>query len=881
MSSKYVDITSVMQVIGCIYNTPQLLDFTDKYTIIDEDFSDQFHKVVFGAIFKLHELGTNQITLESINDFLSTRPKSEAVFKNGKGEEWLLKVADNSTPSTFDYYYGRLKKFSLLRAYDNCGVDVSDIYDVDNLLDTKKKQLQEEQLDNMTLDQIADRVDAKIDNIRMQFVDDTFGEASQAGDGVFDLIQKFKDHPEVGVPLYGPLINTVTRGARLKKFYLRSAATGIGKAIPNDTLIPTPKGWRKVGDIKPGDKLFGQDGKETTVIQIHPQPEKKGIWEVEFADGRIARCCEDHLWEYRYDGHRGKEYRVESLKELYERSLKLNNGLKNTPSKGGYRFHIKINKAVEYPAKELYLPPYTMGALLGDGSFRYNKNNKSLEFSSTDEQILTLIAIDLSSNWQKGKMHTIYAKKNSDNNYSWTFRDKNNPTHPFWVEEMLKDYPSLWNIKSEDKYIPREYLEGSIIQRKELFKGLMDTDGSIDEKGRTSFATISPTLRDDFIELCHSLGYITSYTIDKREKYTTGECYRIHVQAPKEEKRHFFRLERKFKIAKAYVDSNKKEEYKDHLAIVDIRKTTKKTDMTCFTVDNDNHLFLMNDFIVTHNTRSMIADACYIACNRIYDDTFGWINNGECEPTLFITTEQELEEIQTMMLAFLSAVNEEHILNGTYEGDEEARVLEAGRILQSSPLYVEELPDFSLKDVEDKIRKNIRDHDVKYVFHDYIHTSLKILEEITRRSGGIKLREDNILFMLSTRLKDICNQQGVFIMSATQLNGDYQESKTPDQNLLRGAKAIADKIDYGSILLAVKDEDLVALDKILTTNVFEKPTIKMSIYKNRRGRYKSVILWCKADLGCCRIKPMFCTSYDYEMINIEDVRIIVENESAF
>ena len=509
MASKYVDSTATMQVIGCVFNTPQLLDFTDKYTIVDEDFADPFHKIVFGAIYKLHELGVNKITLETISDFLSSRQKSEAVYKSNKGEEWLMKVSENSSPSSFDYYYGRLKKFSLLRAYDNCGIDITDIYDVDNILDTKKKQLQEEQLDNSTLEQIADKVDAKIDNIRMQYVDDTFGEAQQAGEGIFDLIQKFKDHPEVGVPLYGPLINTVTRGARLKKFYLRSAATGIGK------------------------------------------------------------------------------------------------------------------------------------------------------------------------------------------------------------------------------------------------------------------------------------------------------------------------------------------------------------------------------------TRSMIADACNIACNRIYDDTFGWIGNGTCEPVLFITTEQELEEIQTMMLAFLSNVNEEHILNAEYEGDEERRVMQAAEILSNSPLYVEELPDFSLKDVEDKIKKNIRDHDVKYVFHDYIHTSLKILEEITRRSGGIKLREDNILFMLSTRLKDICNQYGVFIMSATQLNGDYQEAKTPDQNLLRGAKAIADKIDYGSILLAVKDEDLVALEKILASNIFERPTIKMSIYKNRRGRYKGVILWCKADLGCCRIKPMFCTTYDYEMVSIDDVRIRIDEESAF
>lgn len=504
MASKYVDVTAIMQVIGCVYNNPQILEFEDKYTITDEDFPDEFHRTVFGAIYKIYELGAKTITLENLADFLSSRPKSAAIYKKNDGDKWLLKVADVASQLSFDFYYNRLKKMTLLRAYDNYGVDVSDIYDPDNILDIKKKQLQEDLLDNSSLEEIADRVDRKISDIRLKYVDDTTGEAIQAGKGVLQLIQKFKDHPEVGVPLYGRLVNTVTRGARLKKFYLRSAATGIGK------------------------------------------------------------------------------------------------------------------------------------------------------------------------------------------------------------------------------------------------------------------------------------------------------------------------------------------------------------------------------------TRSMIADACNIACNKIYDESFGWIKNGTSEPTLFITTEQELEEIQTMMLAFLSNVNEEHIINGEYEGNEEERVIKAGEILESSPLYVEELPDFSLKDVENTIKKNIRDHDVKYIFHDYIHTSLKILEEITKRSGGVKLREDNILFMLSNKLKDICNQYGVFIMSATQLNGDYQEAKTPDQNLLRGAKSIADKIDYGSILLSVKEEDIDALDSILSSNIFEKPTIKMSVYKNRRGRYKGIIMWCKADLGTCRIQPMFCTTYDYELINMDDIKIIVE-----
>ena len=509
MASKYVDPTAIMQVIGCVYNSPQLLDFTDKYSITEEDFPDQFHRVVFGAIYKIHELGAEKVTLENINDFLASRPKYQGIYKANKGEEWLLNIADTAKPLSFDYYYSRLKKMSLLRAYDNYGIDVSFIYDPDNILDVEKKQLQEDNLDNSSLENIAKLVDDRIETIKYEYVNNIEGVAVQAGHGIFDLLNSLKEHPEIGSPLYGPLVNTVTRGARLKKFYLRSAPSGIGK------------------------------------------------------------------------------------------------------------------------------------------------------------------------------------------------------------------------------------------------------------------------------------------------------------------------------------------------------------------------------------TRSMIADCCYIGCNKIYDETFGWIGSGPAEPVLFITTEQELEEIQTMMLAFLSNVNEEYILNGEYGEGEEGRVLQAAKLLKESPIYVEELPDFSLQDVENKIKKNIREHDVKYVFHDYIHTSLKILEEITKRSGGVKLREDNILFMLSTRLKDICNQYGIFIMSATQLNGDYQDSKTPDQNLLRGAKSIADKIDYGSILLAVKDDDLVALENILSTNVFERPTIKMSIYKNRRGRYKGVILWCKADLGVCRIKPMFCTTYDYEMVSIDDVRIRVDEESAF
>lgn len=507
MKSKYIDPTAIIQVIGCTFNNPHLLDKTDKYRITDEDFPDEFHKILYGSIFKLYELGADNINLATIKDFLKDRPKSNAVYENQKGEEWLTKASMIASLETFDYYYSRLKKMSLLRAYETYGVDVSDIYDPDNILDAQKKELQESQLDNSSLEEIANKIDLKISKIREEYVDEIYGECHQAGEGINELIDRLKLAPEAGVPLYGPYINAVTRGARLRKFYLRSAPTGTGKS------------------------------------------------------------------------------------------------------------------------------------------------------------------------------------------------------------------------------------------------------------------------------------------------------------------------------------------------------------------------------------RSMIADACYIACDRIYDSRFGWLQNGTKEPTLYITTEQDLEEIQTMMLAFIAEVDEEHILDGRkYIGDEEERVRRAAQILSESPLYIEVLPDFSLQDVEDVIKKNIREHDVLYVLFDYIQTSIKILAEITNRTGGVKLREDNILFMLSAKLKDIANEYGVFVLSSTQLNASWKTDEIPDQNLLRGAKSIADRADYGSIILPVSQEDLDSLETLISTNGFEKPGLKISVYKNRRGKFKGIYLWCRSKLECCRIEPMFCTTYNYDVIDIADVKIMTEPE---
>lgn len=95
----------------------------------------------------------------------------------------------------------------------------------------------------------------------------------------------------------------------------------------------------------------------------------------------------------------------------------------------------------------------------------------------------------------------------------------------------------------------------------------------------------------------------------------------------------------------------------------------------------------------------------------------------------------------------------------------------------------------------------------------------------------------------------------------------------PDQNLLRGAKSIADKCDYGSILLDVTKEDKEMLENLIEDSGQRMPNIKMSIYKNRRGSYTKCYLWMIADKSTCRFNGVFCTDYNYELLPITDTTI--------
>lgn len=399
MGSKLYDATAAIQVIGCSIINPSLLDDNGIYFFNDYDFVSDTHRVVFNAAYNLRHMGTEVLNARVIEDYLHDgHPESYGIYQATNGSQWINEAIENADLANFDYNYNRLKRCTLFREYSKAGVDYSWLYDPDNVLDIKKKEQQEEYLNTLTLSQIADLIDNRIEAVRDVCVDNIDISMANLADGVDDLFDRLLETPDIGAPFQDPTFNAVTRGARLGKYYLRSAPTGLGKS------------------------------------------------------------------------------------------------------------------------------------------------------------------------------------------------------------------------------------------------------------------------------------------------------------------------------------------------------------------------------------RMMIADMLTISCTEKYNtDTARWESMGEAWPALFISTELDKEELQMMAIAFLSGINEQDIRQGIINRSDQ-RIAKSLEVLKSGKLYIEILPDFTVKDVENTIKRNVRIHGVQYIAFDYINSSLGLITEISQRTRGVNMREDSILFLLSTRLKELAIEFNVFIESATQLN---------------------------------------------------------------------------------------------------------------
>ena len=434
----------------------------------------------------------------------------------------------------------------------------------------------------------------------------TKGIHNDFGESLFDHLEEtLSDDYRIPIPTgIGKIDETLEGGLGKGELGVIIGPTSFGKAQPLDSQIVTPSGFKRMGDIKVGDYVIGADGKKHIVSGVFPQG-MRPIYKVSFSNGTSCECDIEHLWNvnslYQRSGKKyvpgvskgrdDKKYIPDhSFKTLTLREI-LNKGL---IKRGRYNFKVPVAKPVEFDSIETQFDSYLVGYYIGDGCFsRANISVGTQDKNEVESVLSTILGEDL---------HIFYREDRDIYSFDIVGKSKS------LIKEVFNP-----DIHSNDKFIPSEYLFNSIENRVALLQGLMDSDGHANNNGSCEFCSKSKQLALDVQFLVRSLGGFASLLEDdssyfsekNNERVNCGKRYRVTISMC-DSSIQLFRLERKQKRVRY------RTLHADSLFITDAEYVGEK-EAQCIMVDSNEHLYLTEDFIVTHNTSLTTAMASHAA----------------------------------------------------------------------------------------------------------------------------------------------------------------------------------------------------------------------------------------------------------------------------
>ncbi len=371
---------------------------------------------------------------------------------------------------------------------------------------------------------------------------------------------------------------------------------GAGKPLDKETPILTPQGWRRFGDLKCGDQVFGSDGKSYNIIGVSDTFYNR-CFEITFSDNEKIVCNEDHVWAV-FDEDEDKDVLVEHEAKWIFANFE--------NSKRTRRFSVPMAKPLEYLKKDLKVDPYILGLWLGDGC----KNKSVITCSETDcDEVCSLI---------KERKYIIHSVSKFN-------------TYNYITVHCPDGTPLITKLKEiglgREKYIPDDYLTSSVEDRLLLFRGLMDTDGCVSKDSFCEFAqnNISHAkLSIGFEQLLNSLGIKHTNKCNKRTYFHKGEkkestAMRFLFSADKTLPP--FKLKRKYDRLKDQLSYRTRRKYITAIKEIDPVPTS------CITIDSPDGLFVCGrKNTVTHN--SLLIDLLLMAKGMLFNNYWTYIASG-------------------------------------------------------------------------------------------------------------------------------------------------------------------------------------------------------------------------------------------------------------
>ncbi|UYE93454.1 terminase large subunit [Shewanella phage FishSpeaker] len=370
---------------------------------------------------------------------------------------------------------------------------------------------------------------------------------------------------------------------------VNNASMGAGKAQSLTSLLKIPNGWKKMGDIKVGDTVIAKDGSHTKVTGVFPQGVTE-LYRVTMDDGRVTECNPEHLWDVYNWGILQSSKNPGDYEKRWE-TITTRDIVNKMNTRKNYKAYIPLCEPEDSPDHPFIIHPYVMGVLLGDGGLSCGQPTVTKPYQQIFDNIEKLLPDHLKCQWindsERGKQFT----------FSIIRKERGQGV----ILKELLEGEGVWGKRSWEKGIPVDYLlKASKQQRLDLLNGLLDTDGCISDKGTPSFSSSSKQLSLGVQYLVRSLGGIAKLTTRtphytyKGEKKSGRTDYRVFIRYPRPEE--LFTLTHKKERCRVTQYSKTLK-----LGIKSIEKI-ENAKTQCIMIDHPSHLYVTDDFIVTHNT---------------------------------------------------------------------------------------------------------------------------------------------------------------------------------------------------------------------------------------------------------------------------------------
>ena len=760
-------------VLGCIFLMPHecIAESIEKLKVIDAMY-DLKHQEILEILWEMYDR-KEAIDVITVQQRLKDVQKLESVG----GISYLAALPDKvPSAANLSFYLNIVREKAILRkVIRGCTDIVGQVYEhegeVDDLLDNVERKMLALSGDRIEVNQLhkpKDLVHKAIN--RIEFLHQNAGKL-------------------IGLSYGFPDMDAMTQGMKGGEMIVIAARPSMGKAQPMTSKVLTPTGFVNMGELVVGSPVIAANGRRHLVTGVFPQGRKQ-VNRVVLSDGTFTRCCDEHLWftqtrRERRTGSAGSVKNTNSIRETLRR-----------PDGANRNHSVPLVRPVEFSAgPKLPLAPWLLGALIGDGTLA----NGSILFSKPEADILNKF-VSLLPDGDCGVMAdemTIRIKRaQRDNQQSETRKA---------IGQMGL------TVHSEAKFLPTKYLHSSILDRLELLRGLLDTDGFVNGPS-VEFTTSSEQLMRDVTYLVRSLGGICRVASriphyeHRGEKREGLRNYRTHIWfhdpsiVPVTSEKHL----QKIRLDTRHV----------HRSIVDI-VTDGEEECQCIAIDSAEHLYVTDDFIVTHNTSIALNIAEAVAVDQKI-------------PVGVFSLEMSAESLMMRMICSRARVSLIDIGKGILNERDFQRITNAAGKIAASPLYIDDSSGISIMELRAKARRMFALYGIKLFVIDY-------LQLLHSNSGRAQNRQQEIA-EISSGIKALAKELDVPIIVAAQLNREMDRDKRhkPKMSDLRESGAIEQDADLIGLLYKPKGGDKDDEDEGATANEIIIP-VNLLVAKQRNG----------------------------------------------